>query len=212
MRTIGVQWVSAMRNALFALGLVAVGLLAASVLVSWRAELPPVGPSVEQICAETMQRTAPDLSWVAPGREERVRGREIWTVTLGELPSHSGKLVRVAGVLHAEFEWAALYPSRAAIEEQSWRAPWVRLGSLWPDEPYWKTKEPSISDRCVVVEGTYSGGAGGPDGMFNGTIGDVLRLDVWSTPHRPFVTTAVPAPRDASIARQQAGHVGGQGR
>jgi hypothetical protein len=100
--------------------------------------------------------------------------------------------VRVAGVLHAEFEWVALYPSRAAMEEQSWRAPWVGLGSLWPDEPYWKTKGPSISDRCVVIEGTYSGGAGGHFGMFNGTIGDVLRLAVWSTPHRPFVTPPPP--------------------
>lgn len=182
-----------MRTALLALGIVAVGLLAASALVDWRVELPPVGPSVEQICAETMQRTAPDLSWVAPGREEKVRGRAIQTVTLGELPSHSGSLVRVAGVLHAEFEWVALYPSRVAMEGQPWRAPWVTLGSLWPDEPYWRTKGPSISDRCVIVEGTYSGGASGHFGMFNGTIGGVLRLDVWSTPHRPFVTTPPPA-------------------
>jgi hypothetical protein len=177
-----------MRTALLALGIIAVGLLAAWAFVDRRVELPSVGPNVEQVCAEKMQRTAPDLSWVAPGREEKVRGREIKNVTLGELPSHSGSLVRVPGVLHAEFEWVALYPSRAAVEEQSWQAPWVTLGSLWPDEPYWRTKGPSISDRCVVVEGTYSSGAGGHFGMFNGTIGDVLRLDVWSSPHRPFVT------------------------
>lgn len=185
-----------MRTALLAaLGIIAVGLLAAAAFVDWRVELPPVGPSVEQICAETMHRTAPDLSWVAQGRKEKVRERE--TVTLDELPSHSGSLVRVAGVLHAEFEWVALYPSRAAMEEQSWRAPWVALGSLWPDEPYWRTRGPSISDRCVVLEGTYSGGAGGHFGMFNGTIGDVLRLDIWSTPHRPFVTTPPPPPPPA---------------
>jgi hypothetical protein len=183
-----------MRTALIALGIVAVGLLAAAAFIDWRVELPPVGPSVEQICAETMQRTSPDLSWVAQDREAKVRGLEIKTVTLGELPSHSGSLVRVAGVLHVEFESVGLYPSRVAMEDQSWRPPWVTLGSLWPDEPYWKTRGPSISDRCVVVEGTYSGGAGGHMGMFNGTIGDVLRLDVWSTPHRPFVTTPPPPP------------------
>ena len=183
-----------MRTALLALGIAAVGLLAASALVDWRVELPPVGPSVEQICAETMQRRVPDLSWLAPGREDKVRGRELKTATLGDLPSHSGSLVRVAGVLHAEFEWVALYPSRAAMEDPSWRAPWVTLGSLWPDEPFWKTKGPSISDRCVVVEGTYSGGTGDHMGMFNGTIGDVLRLDVWSTPHRPFVAMPPPPP------------------
>ena len=183
-----------MRTALIALGIVAVGLLAAAAFIDWRVELPPVGPGVEQICTETMQRASPDLSWVAQDREAKVRGREIKTVTLGELPSHSGGLVRVAGVLHAEFEWVGLYPSRAAMEDQSWRAPWVTLGSLWPDEPYWKTRGPSISDRCAVVEGTYSGGAGGHMGMFNGTVGDVLRLDVWSTPHRPFVTMPPPPP------------------
>jgi hypothetical protein len=182
-----------MRTALLALSIIAVGLLAARALVDRRVELAPVSPGVEQICAETMQRTAADLSWVAPNREEKVRGRQITTVTLDELPSHTGSVVHVAGVLHAEFEWVALYPSRAAMEEQSTHAPWVTLDSLWPDEPYWKTKGQSISDRCVIVEGTYSEGAGGHSGMFNGTIGDVLRLDVWSTPHRPFVTTP-PAP------------------
>jgi hypothetical protein len=186
-----------MRTALLALGIIVVGVLAAWTLVDRREELPPIGPTVEQVCVETMERTAPDLSWVAPGRDEKVRDRKIKNVTLGELPSHSGSLVRVAGVLHAEFEWVALYPSHAAMGEQSWRAPWVTLGSLWPDEPYWRTKGPSISDRCVFVEGTYSGGAGGHFGMFNGTIADVLRLDVWSSPHRPFVTTppSPPPPR-----------------
>ncbi len=186
-----------MRTALLALGIVAVGLLAVWAVVDRRVELPPVSPGVEQICAETMQRTAANLSWVAPNREEKVRGHEIKTVTLGNLASYGGSLVRVAGVLHAEFEWVALYPSRAAMKEQSWRSPWVRLSSLWPDEPYWKTKGPSISDRCAVVEGTYSGGPGGHMDMFNGTIEDVLRLDVWSTPHRPFVTTPPPPPPPA---------------
>jgi hypothetical protein len=124
-----------------------VGLLAAWALVNRRVELPPVGPGVEQICAETMQRTAADLSWVAPNREERVRGREIKSVTLGELPSHAGRLVRVAGVLHAEFEWVALYPSRAAMQERSWRAPWVTLGSLWPDEAFITCDAPVIVTR-----------------------------------------------------------------
>jgi hypothetical protein len=183
-----------MRTGLIALGIVAVGfVLAAAAILDWRrVGVPPVASGVEQICAKTMQRTTPDLSFAAPGREEKVRGRKIKTAILDTLPSQSGSVVRVAGVLHAEFEWNALYPSRAAMEEQPWRAPWVALSSLWPDEPYWQTKGPSISDRCVVVEGTYSGGAGGHLGLFNGTIGDVLRLDVWSVPHRRFVTAPSP--------------------
>jgi hypothetical protein len=73
---IGVQWYSAMRTALLAVGVVAVGLLAAWAVVDRRLDLPPVGPGVEQICAETMQRAAADLSWAAPNRDEIVRGRE----------------------------------------------------------------------------------------------------------------------------------------
>jgi hypothetical protein len=64
-----------MRTFLLALGIVAVGLLAAWAVVDRRVELPPVARGVEQTCAETMQRTAADLSWMAPSRDERVRGR-----------------------------------------------------------------------------------------------------------------------------------------
>jgi hypothetical protein len=186
-----------MRTILFAIGLVATGFLASVFLVDWEEPLPPVHPSVEPICAEAMRRSGPDLSWVVQGREEKIRDREIRTVTLGELLAHNGKLVRVAGVLHAEFEWVALYPARSAMEREPWRAPWVSLDSLWPGEPHWYTKGPSISDRCAVVEGTYSSGAAGHGAMFNGTLRDVLRLDVWAAPHRPFVTMPplLPPPR-----------------
>ena len=142
-----------------------------------------------------MRQRPPDLSWVALDREERIRGREIKPAALGVLLLHNGSLVRVAGVLHVEFEWVSLYPSREAMEDRFRPGPWVTLSRLWPDEPYWITKAPSISDRCVVVEGKYSEGAGGHYGMFNGTIGDVVRLEVWSTPHRPFATMP-PPPRD----------------
>lgn len=185
-----------MRVALLALGVIVASLVAAAAIVRWDAPLPPVAPFVEQTCVETMRRARPDLTFVASRREDEIPEKKIPTVTLGELPLHNGHLVRVAGVLHAEFEWSALYPSRAALED-GWRAPWVTLSTLFPDEPYWQTKGPSISDRCVVVEGTYARGAGGHLGLFNGTIRDVLRLDVWSTPHRPFVTTPPPPPEQA---------------
>ena len=84
---------SAMRTALIALGIVAIGLLAIAAIVDWqRVEVPPVGPSVERTCAEAMERAPADLSWVAPNRAEKVRGREIKAVTLGELPGHAGGL------------------------------------------------------------------------------------------------------------------------
>jgi hypothetical protein len=174
-----------------ALGVAVVGLVAAATLVEWHEPLPPIGPRVEQVCVDTMQRSAPDRSWVAPDRDERLRSREVATVAIGDLPFHRGDLVRVAGVLHVEHEWVGLYPSRSAMDD-GWIAPWVSFRSLWPSGAYLWNLGPSISDRCVVVEGTYVGGAGGHFGLFNGTIQNVSRLDVWSTPHRPFVMTPPP--------------------
>ena len=152
----------------------------------------PIGPRLEPICEETMRR-APDLSWRAPERGQLSRDHRPVPVTLGELRFHCGELVRVDGVLHAAFEWAALYPSRAALED-GWRGPWIALASPWPDEAerWWRTRGPSISDRCVRLEGWYQGGAAGHLGACEGAI-DVVHLAVWSEPHGPFDRTP-PAP------------------
>ena len=199
-------------RAILIVAVIAVALIVAASMVRRQVSLPRVGPDVEQTCLDVMQKSAPDLSWVAPDRQERIRDRQIKVVTLGELRvRNTGDVVRVAGFLHAEFEWVALYVSRDSLASEVARpslhsaAPWVSLGSLWSAEPYWRTKGPSISDRCVVVEGTYEPGAGGHFGSFNGTI-DALRLDVWSTPHRPVVTTPrgpepLPPPSEARRPR-----------
>ena len=192
-RRSGVQSRSTMRSILLGLGIVG-----ACVVLLWaaggeRMVLPTPGPAnypvsqtdVDALCIETMKERPPDMSWVATGRGT---GREgsVPMVLLRDLHLHSRPPMRVAGVLHVEFEWVALYPSRVVLDEQLWHAPWVRLESLWPDEAYWRTKGLSVSDRCAVVEGAYVSGAGGHFGRFSGTIDDVRRLDVWSTPHRPL--------------------------
>ncbi len=93
-----------------------------------------------------------------------------------------------------EFEWYALYPSRAAIAlNERGPATWVVLGSLWPEEPYWLTQGPSISDRCVVVEGRFTRRLGQEAFGFNGFIAPV-GLEVWSTPHRPLPPPPPPPP------------------
>ena len=194
-----------MRTAVLALGSVAAGVLTTWAVMQWRVDLPPVGPSVEQACAEAMRVKRPDHSWLAPSRDATVNTGSIPTVAFGELPAHSGAVVRVAGVLHAEFEGEALYPSRAAMEEKPRQGLRVRLADLWPDEAYLATKGPLISDRCVMVEGTYSSGWGGQFGLVTGAIQHVRRLDVWSTPHRPFVTAlpSPPSPRAAPLCSEK---------
>jgi hypothetical protein len=178
-----------MRFIPLAIAILAPTAVAITVFLPSSEPLPPIGPRAEATCLNAMQQAAPDLAWAAPNRDERTRGRTPVSVTVGELPFRSGELVSVEGLLHAEFEWVALYPSRAALEDGR-SAPWVALMSLWPNEAewWWRTKGPSVSDRCVRVEGWYMGGAGGHFGAFDGSL-DALRLEVWSTPHRPFDTT-----------------------
>jgi len=172
-------------------GTVLVTAVALTFLSSNRSLPPPIAPNVEPTCVDAMRRSAPDLSWVATDRDALIRRRGIRAATLGELVYGDGDVVRVAGFLHAEFEWEALHPSRASLVEGR-QAPWVDFRSLWPGEPYWRTKGPMISDRCAIVEGVYVPGPGGHEGMFNGAIQDVVRLDVWSEPHRPYITTPLP--------------------
>jgi hypothetical protein len=121
-----------MRFVPLAIATLATTALAAAVLLVSDGPLPPIGPSAEPICLEAMRQAGPDLAWIAPDRDKRARGHTSISVTLGDLPFHSGELVSVEGLLHAEFEWVALYPSRAALED-GWRAPWVALESLWPE-------------------------------------------------------------------------------
>jgi hypothetical protein len=161
--------------------------------------LPRVASDVEPVCIETMRRSPLDLSWVAPRFQEQIGDGGIQTVSLGELSAHTQRPVRVAGFLHMEFESIALYPSRTALKEH-WlspravnRFPWVDFHSLWPHEAYWRTKAPAVSNRCVAVEGTYSRDPAEHFGRYSGAI-RVLRLDVWSWPHRPYITTPPPPP------------------
>ena len=184
----------AMRRALPALVLVTAVGAVAWVIISRPLELPQVQPTLEPLCAEAMRRRPPDHSWRLPSSEKQLGAGTAVTINIGDLAAYGGQVVRVAGVLHVEFEAIGLYPSRAAMAERRWLGPWVDLGTLWPDEPYWRTKGPLVSDRCVVVEGTYRAGAGGHFDRHNGTIANVRRLDVWSIPHRPFASAPSPAP------------------
>lgn len=174
-----------MRIGLPAVGVVVALMLAVLLAPDRDVVLPRVGPRVEDLCVQAMTRSPPDHSWGLEWHQDR----DIRDVQLGELTSHLGEVVRVAGVLHAEYEWVALYPSRAAMEDAPTRWPWVDLTSLDLKEPAWS----SISDRCVVLEGRYRSGPAGHFRTFNGYI-DVRRLEVWAAPHRRYVTAPIPPP------------------
>jgi hypothetical protein len=180
-----------MRTAVVSVVAIVTVLLAGALVVMLRAPLPlpRVDLGVEEACMNAMERP-PEMTWVMPDRQARMRGVEPEAVPLAVLPTRGGHLVRVAGYLHVDFEWVALYPSREAMERRQ-QAPSVTLDAFWPDEPYWKTQGPSISGRCAVVEGWYERVSGGSVNI-HGRL-EPLRLEVWSTPHRP-IDTSVPAP------------------
>jgi hypothetical protein len=191
-----------MRSLIIATAAVVAILIAGVYVVVWDVELPTIGHAepppivgVEPICADTLKQTKPDLEWTASDRQILNDYGKAKDVALEKLPLHDGDVIRVAGFLHVEFEWVALYPSRDALMRHE-RAPWVALQSLWPGEGYWGTRGPAISDRCAVVEGRYSHAWNSDSGLFGGMI-TVTRLQVWSTPYRPFST----APRPATAKR-----------
>ena len=178
-----------MRRSFLVVALMAAALLVGNRLLPRDMSPPLVGPEVEKVCSDAMRRSKPDLTRGVSYRSAVDGHGTPKLVPLGMLPAHDGELVRVAGVLHAQFEWVALYPTRVSMEEDRFKAPWVRLRGLALE---WHSIEKDISDRCVLIDAVYTGGAGGHLGVFRGEL-DVLHLQVWSDPHRPlFLPPPIP--------------------
>ena len=84
-----------------------------------------------------------------------------------------GKLVRVRGFCHLEFEGNALYLHR---DDPEWgilrNAVWLALD--WPPVPDdQKTLRAQLSDRYVLVEGVFDA----KSGDFSGSLGDIQRIE-----------------------------------
>lgn len=185
----GVQSSSAMRNALYVLaGAVAMLVIVGYRLVAQPVPVPEVASGIDPACVAAMRQSAPDLTWTAPGRNKMVRTHAIATVSPGQVAFHDRERVRVLGMLLLAGSGHLLaFQDQARERESLLGVPSVNFRLLWPGEPYWLTKAPSVSGRCVVVEGTVSLSAAGGEVWSAGVIDDVVRLDVWSEPHRPLV-------------------------
>jgi hypothetical protein len=178
-----------MRSVLYVLiGAVAMLVVGGYSFVRRPVPLPHVALGIDPQCIEAMRRP-PDMTWVAPGHPGS--GARATPISYAQLPTHAGRGVRVAGVLHYEFEDVGFYRSFEAMRGRGYpyTAPYVQLSTLWPGEPPWLTRSPYISDRCAVVEGTVQTGGGG---VGVGAILGVTRLDVWSMPHWPVTPPSAP--------------------
>jgi hypothetical protein len=90
-----------------------------------------------------------------------------------------GKIVRVDGVIHLEFEASALY-----LSKEHWRHR-VTKNSIWITPDYARLRASSkelakFNGRYAVVEGRFNSKNGGHFGMFSGAIENVTRVRPWA--------------------------------
>ena len=118
-------------------------------------QLPPVhAPRVEQ---------APSTSSAEPV--------DVSLLQLIATPSeYGGKVVRVIGFCHLEFEGNGLYLHREDFERA------ISKNAIWLDVD--RDKQ-ALSDQYVLVEGTFDGRGRGHLGMFAGSLTDVSRIERW---------------------------------
>jgi hypothetical protein len=87
---------------------------------------------------------------------------------------YNGKLVRLIGFCHLEFEGNALY-----LHEEDYtrgiakNGVWLSVG--WPVPEKWR----SLNNQYVIVEATFDASSLGHLGSFSGSLKDVRRLDRW---------------------------------
>jgi hypothetical protein len=91
-----------------------------------------------------------------------------------------GKLVRAIGFCSVEFEGNALYMHREDYEQGiSKNGVWLSLGDARAPERVALAKK--VHRKYCLVEGRVTAREHGHLGMFSGAIGDITRLDFWSS-------------------------------
>jgi hypothetical protein len=88
----------------------------------------------------------------------------------------NGARVRVIAPCHIEFEGSALYATEEAREARAaHQAVWLQLN--WPLLP----DRRALNGKYVLVEGRFVSGSQGHEGLFQGAIVDVTRLEASSS-------------------------------
>jgi hypothetical protein len=91
----------------------------------------------------------------------------------------NGARVRVIAPCRIEFEGSALYATEEAQEtHNAHQAVWLQLN--WPLLP----DRRALNGRYVLVEGRFVSGSQGQEGLFQGAIVDVMRLEASSSRDR----------------------------
>lgn len=85
---------------------------------------------------------------------------------------YDGKLVRVIGFLCLAFEGYAVYLHREDFDRG------LTLNALWVDVP--EKRDERLSQKYVLLEGTFDASDHGHMGLFGGAITRITRMSVWN--------------------------------
>ena len=83
-----------------------------------------------------------------------------------------GKIVRIVGFMCIAFEGDAIYLHREDFEQSLVR------NALWVNLP--EDRDESLSQKYVILEGTFDATDHGRMGLFSGAIKKVTRMDEWN--------------------------------
>jgi hypothetical protein len=84
---------------------------------------------------------------------------------------YDGKFVRVIGFVSVEFEGTAVY-----LHQEDYKYE-ITQNALWLELDSQRNKK--FDQRYVLIEGTFDASHGGHKGLFNGSIKDIKRLQLW---------------------------------
>lgn len=99
---------------------------------------------------------------------------------------YGGKPVRVIGFAHFEFEGDGLYLHREDYERA------IAKNGLWLEPKQGAVGPATLSDRYVIVEGTFDARNTGHMGLWSGAVTHVTRLDPWEFVGKPGEVPATP--------------------
>lgn len=84
---------------------------------------------------------------------------------------YDGKFVRVIGFVSVEFEGTAVY-----LHQEDYKYD-ITQNAIWLEMDFERNKK--LDQRYVLIEGTFDANHNGHRGLFNGSIKDIKRLQVW---------------------------------
>jgi hypothetical protein len=112
-----------------------------------------------------------------PDSSRRAEPLDVSIIQLVANPAvYDGKVVRLIGFIHFEFEGNAIYLHKEDYDHA------ITNDGLWVDlAPGFSAKE--CQGRYVIIEGTFRANDHGHMGMWSGAVRGITRCDPWSAWH-----------------------------